>query len=67
MSLYRYVGLLVALTFIIAGNSDPALCGESVKFSSARPVWPMGKSLEKNCFVCFRALCDRPDGDAVSV
>ena len=66
MSLYRHVCILVILTLFITGNPGPVQSSENVEFNSALPVWPMGKSLEKNSFVCFRALYERPDG-AVSV
>jgi len=37
-----------------------------VKFCSARPIWPKGREAEKNLFVGFRAVVDRPEsGTAV--
>lgn len=49
--------------------APPALPVESaaastVRFLSARPVWPAGREREKNLFVGFRAEFDLPDGCA---
>lgn len=67
MSLYRLAGVIVTIAMFITGNPHSARCAEVTDFISARPVWPEGLSLEKNCFACFRTVCDKPDGDAVSV
>ncbi len=43
-------------------GSFSAFSEETPAFLSARPVWPEGRELEKNLFVGFRAVFERPDG-----
>ncbi len=49
---------LIALASAISADEIPA-------FTDARPVWPQGLETEKNLFVGFRAVIDKPDGEVV--
>ena len=52
--------LTVALATVIASVS----VAETIQFESAKPIWPEGRTEEKNLFVGFRAVFDKPENDA---
>ncbi|MBN1294117.1 MAG: hypothetical protein JXB48_19935 [Candidatus Latescibacteria bacterium] len=62
------LAFLIGIFAFIAGSCPEAVSGEKkAEFLSARAIWPAGLSHEKNCFVCFHTVCERPEGDNVTV
>ena len=67
MRISRLVCIFGAIIMIAGSVTARASTERKAEFLSARPVWPVGLSQEKNCFACFRAVCERPLGDNVTV